>query len=81
MGFRNRCGTYRCSMLSPPFLPALHVEYPPMMLPEIAAAASSQGFPRFAASNNTSRSVLPGNGKGMIEASITATAKTPSAPR
>ena len=52
-----------------------------MMLPEIAAAASIQGFPRFAASNSTSRSVLPGSGKGMIEASITETAKTPSAPR
>jgi len=50
-------------------------------LPGIAIAARNQGFPLCATNQSNSRSVLPGNGKGITNESTTTTAKSPSAPR
>lgn len=53
----------------------------PRRLPEMAIVARNQGFPLCATSQSNSRSVLPGNGKGITDGSTTATAKGPRAPR
>ncbi len=54
--------------------------YPPNRLPEIAIAPSSHGFPLCATNQSKSRSVQPGSGKGIMDESTTATAKSPSTP-
>lgn len=82
---RYRLGTYFSSVTSPPFRPALQVKYPPSIDPAIAQNASQTAVtavvPRCADSNNSSRSVLPGNGSGITEESTTDTAKIPNPPR
>src|ERR1019366_3448189 len=51
------------------------------MLHAMAQGASSHGLPLCATSQSSNRSVLPGMGRGITEESITATEKSPSAPR
>jgi hypothetical protein len=72
------------SAASPPFFPAAHVMYPPMMDPAKAHEAYSIGEEideeRNAVSSSNTRSVLPGKGIGTTEESITARAKIPTPP-
>src|ERR1035437_248794 len=80
----NRGEACLLSAAPPPLRPASQVRYPPTTDPATAQAmkeiASLPEVYRCAVRNSRSRSVVPGTGSGIIDESISETAKSPTPP-